>query len=431
MNERSSDNPIYVIGTDAGGLANLSSKLGNLILSSKRIVGPKRLLEDFNLWWESKGGGDHKPEIFKTESPKAIVDCLKEKENTTVVLASGDPLWFGIGRQLLENFPKERLIFHPSPSSLQLAFSRLGRPWQDVKWISLHGRDPSPLVEEIEKEPKVLALLPDPNRGGAKEIRRILISLGLENFFSFWIFEQLGSPKEKIQLLLPKDKLDKDLDPLHLVVLIKNQNTIELPKNLPLFGIDDHIFIQYSDRPGLMTKKEIRVQILASLELPEEGVLWDLGAGVGSIGLEAIRIRPNLQLMAADKRSGSKNLIHQNAERLNVNVTAIFEEEAKSLIDHSKIPANLANPDRVIIGGGGANKIEIIQIAIKSLQINGIIVIPLAQLEEIGLIKKALSSKCKVSISQHHSSRGVAISNGTRLVPINPIIIVKGIKYKD
>ncbi len=431
MNESSRDKPIYVIGTDAGGLTNLSSKLGNLILSSERIVGPRRLLEDFSLWWESKGGGDHKPEVFKTESPKAIVDWLKEKEKTTVVLASGDPLWFGIGRQLLENFPKGRLNFHPSPSSLQLAFARLGRPWQDVKWISLHGRDPSSLVEEVEKGPKVLALLPDPNRGGAEEIRRILISLGLEETFSFWIFEQLGSQQEKIQLLLPKDKLDKGLHPLHLVVLIKNENTMELPENLPLFGIEDHIFIQYSDRPGLMTKREIRVQILASLELPYEGVLWDLGAGVGSIGLEAIRIRPNLLLMAADKRSGSKNLIHQNAERLNVNVSAIFEEEAKSLIDNSKIPANLANPDRIIIGGGGINKIEIIEIAIKSLQVNGIIVIPLAQLEEIGLIKKILDSKCKVSISQHQSSRGVAISKGTRLVPINPIIIVKGIKYKD
>ena len=71
---------------------------------------------------------------------------------------------------------------------------------------------------------------------------------------------------------------------------------------LPLFGINDGVFIQHEDRPGLMTKREIRIQILADLELPMEGVIWDIGAGVGSIGIEALRIRPKLKLLSIEKR---------------------------------------------------------------------------------------------------------------------------------
>ena len=75
------------------------------------------------------------------------------------------------------------------------------------------------------------------------------------------------------------------------------QNTSSIPNDLPLFGIEDGVFQQSEDRPGLMTKREIRVQILSELELPHEGIFWDIGAGVGTIGLEALRIRPKLKLL--------------------------------------------------------------------------------------------------------------------------------------
>ena len=80
--------------------------------------------------------------------------------------------------------------------------------------------------------------------------------------------------------------------------------------------LDYGLFLQHDDRPGLMTKREVRVQVLADLELPARGVLWDLGAGVGSIGLEALRLRPSLALWALERRGGSAALIAANAERL-------------------------------------------------------------------------------------------------------------------
>ena len=105
--------------------------------------------------------------------------------------------------------------------------------------------------------------------------------------------------------LAPTAPLPSDLDPLHLVLLIAEPPPPPVdPAALPLFGLDDGLWLQHPDRPGLMTKREVRIQLLADLELPAEGVLWDLWAGVGSIGLEALRLRPQLQLWAVERRGG-------------------------------------------------------------------------------------------------------------------------------
>ena len=117
-------------------------------------------------------------------------------------------------------FPAERIRFHPAPTSLQLAFARLGRPWQDASWISLHGRDPEPLAARLQQRPAALAVLTDPARGGAGEVRRILQSSGLEAAYQFWLGERLGHPAERLRQLSPADPLPQDLDPLHLVLLI-------------------------------------------------------------------------------------------------------------------------------------------------------------------------------------------------------------------
>ena len=89
-----------------------------------------------------------------------------------------------------------------------------------------------------------------------------------------WICERLGHPKERIRKILPKSDLPSDIDPLNLVILIAKEPSNPPKKSLPLFGIKDGEFIQNEDRPGLMTKREVRIQLLAELELPETGVLW-------------------------------------------------------------------------------------------------------------------------------------------------------------
>jgi precorrin-6Y C5,15-methyltransferase (decarboxylating) len=139
---------------------------------------------------------------------------------SVVVLASGDPLWFGIGRLLLQRFGSGALRFHPAPASMQLAFARIGRPWQDARWISLHGREGEPLAAALQQRPAALAVLTDPHQGGAAAVRTILRASGLEAAYAFWLCERLGHPAERVQRLGPATPLPADLAPLNLVVLV-------------------------------------------------------------------------------------------------------------------------------------------------------------------------------------------------------------------
>ncbi|MFN5695806.1 MAG: precorrin-6y C5,15-methyltransferase (decarboxylating) subunit CbiE, partial [Cyanobacteriota bacterium] len=308
-----------------------------------------------------------------SDRPAELMPSLRQalaRGERVLLLASGDPLWYGIGRVLLQEFPPEQLRFHPAPSSLQLAFARLGRPWQDARWVSLHGREPEPLAAELQKRPPALAVLTDPGRGGAESVRTILEASGLAAAYGFWLCERLGHPQERVLRLAATDPLPADLDPLHLVVLLAEPASPPLPDPLPLFGLEDGLWLQHSDQPGLMTKREVRIQLLADLDLPAEGVLWDIGAGVGSVGLEALRLRPALALWAVERRAGAAALIAANAGRLGVTPAGILEAEALAVV------AELPPPDRVLLGGGGRDRGVLLAAILERLLPGGVVVIP-------------------------------------------------------
>ncbi len=342
------------------------------------------------------------------------------------MFSGGDPLWFGIGRLLIQNFPLSKLYFEPAATSFQLAFSRLGKPWQNTQWISIHGRDTQAFEKAIKKLPSSLVVLTDSNRGGAKEVYKLLNLLELQKQYEFWTFERLGYLNERIMKISSIDDFPIDLDPLHLVILFEREHPQTKTEELPLFGISDSVFLQNLDCPGLMTKKEVRVQILAELNLPKQGVIWDIGSGVGSIGLEALRISPSLKLLSIDKRIGSKNIIAENANRLGVNPSSIIENEALNIFKENKISHNLLHPDRVIIGGGGAKLDLIIEEVLKKINSFCILIIPLISLKSLSKIESILKPKVnKLSISLHQSYRGINIGDDIRLSPLNPVFILK------
>ena len=169
------------------------------------------------------------------------------------------------------------------------------------------------------------------------------------NFYDFWLCEEIGFDKENIRKLNLKESLPSDISSLNIVVLTKTKKNYS-NDNPPLFGISDQIFKTFDDRPNLLTKREVRVQILADLELPKNGVIWDIGAGCGSIGLEALKLRPNLDLFCIDKRIGSKALILENSKRLGVKPKSIFEEDIIKTLKTRNL-SSFEKPNRLVIGG--------------------------------------------------------------------------------
>ena len=418
---------IYVIGIETSSAESFFEAKKKPIFKAERIAGPQRILDSFKTWLKDKNLKKHKFEFIATDRLNNFIDLLKKEEKKTIVFSGGDPLWFGIGRLLIQNFPLSKLYFEPAATSFQLAFSRLGKPWQNTQWISLHGRDPLPFEKTIKKLPSSLVVLTDSNRGGAKEVYQLIHSLGLNGKYEFWTFERLGYKNERIIKINSIKDFPTNIDPLHLVILFKKGEPLIKSKDLPLFGIDDSIFLQNPDCPGLMTKREVRVQLLAELNLPKQGILWDIGSGVGSIGLEALRISPNLKLVSIDKRVGSKSIIKENAIRTGVNPSLIIEDEVLNIFKENKITPNLLHPDRVIIGGGGSNSHLIVEEVLKLINSACILVIPLISLKSISKLESILKPQVnKLSISQHQSYRGVSIGEDIRLSPLNPVFILKG-----
>jgi precorrin-6B C5,15-methyltransferase / cobalt-precorrin-6B C5,C15-methyltransferase len=424
---------LEVIGTDAGGLATLPPPTAALVRAAQLLAGPRRLLADLQDWWADQqrlqplAPAPPLPQSLSTDQPELAWPALETAlvaGRSVVLLASGDPLWFGIGRLLLQRFPADQLRFHPAPSSLQLAFARLGRPWQDASWISLHGRDPEPLAAALQKRPAALAVLTDPSQAGADQVRRILRASGLEATYALWLCERLGHPQERVQRLAPAAPIPADCHPLHLVLLIAESPAAPPdPSALPLFGLDDGLFLQHDDRPGLMTKREVRVQLLADLELPSAGVLWDVGAGVGSVGLEALRLRPALQVWFLEQRGGSAALIAANAQRLGVQPAGVREGRAPEAL------AALPDPDRVLIGGGGRQRVALLTAVLERLRPGGVVVIPLATVEALAELRPLLeAAELRVAVAQHQAWRGAPLADGTRLAPLNPVLVLRGVR---
>ena len=415
---------IDVIGTDAGAPSSLPAPQQTLLRAAAVIAAPQRLQAALQDWL-----GDAKPELISSDDPRALVDSLQSRpaEKPVVVLASGDPLWFGLGRILCDRIGAERLRFHPAPTSLQLAFSRIGRPWQDADWVSLHGRDPKswPAPAEATRSP---GGADGSEPGGAGTVQQMLRSSGLEASTDLWLCENLGHPDERVQLIAPGTALPTDLQPLLIALLFAREPAAPDPQQLPLFGLDDGLYLQHSDHPGLMTKREVRIQLLAELALPPQGVLWDLGAGTGSVGLEALRLRPGLQLLAVERRAGGAQLIQRNAQRLGVSPAAVLEADATTVLNGG-LPSQLSQPDRVLLGGGGAQRERLLQEVLTRLRCGGVVVIPLASIEALASVRPLLENAgLAVRVQQLQAWRGHSLGDGTRLAPMNPTLIVTGTK---
>ena len=413
---------IDVIGTDAGAPASLPAFQQQLIKQAYLIATPNRLQPAISNWL-----GDTNQKLISSDDPRNLCKQLELiGDNSAAVLTSGDPLWFGIGRILSKRFNNKQLRFHPAPTSLQLAFARIGRPWQDASWLSLHARDPGILGKTLQKRPTALAVLTDPTQGGVESVIKTLQSSGLSACYELWLFENLGHQNERITNLSDKKTTPSDLHPLHLALLIAIEPRTSI--RLPLFGLEDGVYLQQKDHPGLMTKREVRIQLLADLDLPEHGVIWDLGAGTGSVGLEALRLRPKLQLLTVEKRGGGAKLIKANASKLGVKPASVLEGDALELIKKN-IPQQLSSPDRVILGGGGYKRYSLLKAVLEKLNPEGQVVIPIITLEAVAEIRSLLETQClKVQISQLQAWRGHPLSDGTRLTPMNPTIIIKGTK---
>lgn len=402
--------PIQVLGVGLDGAAGLSASTLAIIQQAQILAGSDRLLAQFP---------DHPGQRWSlTDLPARLQQHLAQPDPAPVaVLTSGDPLFFGLGRQLLQVLPAATLTFHPHVSSVQLAFSRVKVPWQGASLISAHGRSLDQLAAAAKKGASPIAVLTDPVNTPAA-IARFLQSLRLPTTYEMWVCENLGGVEERVQHFALDDPLLNDISPLNVVILQRVANP-PLPDQLPLLGIPDSAFLSFGDRPGLMTKREIRIQILAELALQPQQVIWDIGAGTGSVSVEMARLLPSAQVWAIEKTAAGCELIRQNAQRFGTPNITVVSGLAPAVL------AGLPQPDRIFIGGSQGQLTEILATCSAQLQDGGVIAIALATLENQAELMawQGAHPDWQVTYQQVAVARSVAVGSLTRWQPLNPVVL--------
>jgi precorrin-6Y C5,15-methyltransferase (decarboxylating) len=275
-------------------------------------------------------------------------------EQHIVLLASGDPLFYGIGATLLRYAPPEQVQFHPHVSSIQAAFARIKRPWQDATIMSLHGR-PLQSLRAVLKTNQLYGLLTD-SVNNPTAIARLVDQVGLGDS-TLWIAENLGLPEEQVRHFQAAELVAESIAfaPLNVTILETRGPGGVLPE-FP--GIPNEHFVTDGETGrGMISKREVRLMVLSLLSPQTSEIGWDVGAGCGGVAVEWARWNPHGALYAIECHEQRLACLAANRERFGVvnNLQIIAGHAPEAL-------ATLPSPNAVFVGGSKGRLLDMLQI---------------------------------------------------------------------
>jgi precorrin-6B C5,15-methyltransferase / cobalt-precorrin-6B C5,C15-methyltransferase len=319
------------------------------------------------------------------------------------LLASGDPGFFGIVRAAAARFGGDALEIHPAPSSVALAFARAGLHWDDAAVVSAHGRPLEAAVDTVLRAPKA-AVLTAPDQP-PEALGRALLAAGCGPR-RVTVCARLGHDDEAVTRTDLTGLAAGSFPGLSVVVLQAPTGLDDGPSLA--WGLPDD---RFAHRAGMITKAEVRAVALGKLALPAAGVLWDVGAGSGSVAIECARLAPGLRIYAVERRPDDAVRLRDNVRGTGI---VVVEGDAPAAL------AGLPDPDRVFLGGGGLNVLESVM---DRLRPDGVVVATYAALDRAAAAATRLGNVVQVAVS-----RGVPLggSGALRLAAENPIFVCWG-----
>jgi precorrin-6B C5,15-methyltransferase / cobalt-precorrin-6B C5,C15-methyltransferase len=322
---------LSIIGMGEDGLEGLSPRAMTLLSQAQVIVGSKRLLA---LTSNSMAEKHEWPQPFS-----AVMDRIKPlRGRSTVVLATGDPLNYGVARKLMEIVPFAEMEIVPHLSSFSLAAARMGWALGDCDTITLHGRPAANLEAFIQPDVRLLALTADAST--VAEVARRLVARGYGPS-EITVLENMGGPRENSIRFRAEDFSERSFADLNtLAIWCKPKRGAALLPRVP--GLPDDAF----NHDGQLTKREVRAATLAALGPYPDALLWDVGAGCGSIAIEWMRAARGARAIAFEHDQERLRMIGENADRLGTPRLKVIAGEAPSTL------AGQEAPDAVFIGGG-------------------------------------------------------------------------------
>ncbi len=321
-------NRIKVIGIGPNG----ETFYKNYILEADIIVGGKRLLNFF------KFQPLQKIVVLGKNLSEALNELKKEQNSQIVILGSGDPLFFGIGKRLINIFGKDKLQFYPYLNSIQILASKVKIDYSNIVFYSVHGRDfqKERLLSLVKYNSKV-GILTDKNNNINLIISTLKNSyLKLDNAYIV-IGQMLGTEQEKVLSFKLNDVSELEPSDLDTVIVINESPDLSYRQS-----IEDNEFFHSK---GLITKKEVRGVSISYLHLNMDSVLWDIGGGSGSISVEASSLCFKGKVFVIEKEPDRIKQINENLRKFNCHNVEVINGNAMDVI--KKLP----KPDRIFVGG--------------------------------------------------------------------------------
>jgi precorrin-6Y C5,15-methyltransferase (decarboxylating) len=401
--------PITVVGMGADGCAGLSSRAIGAVASARVLAGGERHLAFFPQF-----AGERV--VLGRDLARALDRVAALADDAAVcVLASGDPLFFGIGARLLERFPVEDLEFVPHPSSIQWAFARAGLTWEDASFLSLHGRGREGLAARVRRRRKVALLTDGVNAPPA--LARHLLDHGVRDLRAV-LCEDLGGPGERVRrYALDELAAVDDVRPLNVLLLVRPEGW-RAPPVIPF--LPDGRLEKWR---GLVTKREVRLLALGALGLRDDSVVWDVGAGSASVAIEAALVACEGLTYAVERDPECLEHCRRNARAHGADNVRVVAGSAPEAL------AGLDAPDAVFVGGSGGALAEILTAAAERLCPGGRLVVSavtLETLEEARRVLRALGLDHEITLASF--ARSSPVAGRTRLDPISPIHLLAATK---
>jgi precorrin-6B C5,15-methyltransferase / cobalt-precorrin-6B C5,C15-methyltransferase len=405
-------NKVSVIGISAGGADSLPAALRERIEKAEVLAGGERHLGYF-----PHCAGLRLPIGHPLEAWVEQVATEADAGRRVVVVASGDPLFYGIGTRLLARLGADRLEFHPHVTSLQLAFARVGVPWEDAVWVSIHARPFENLRKVLGRFAKI-GVLTDSGQS-AEAICQWLVEAGVDEY-GVAVLENLGAANERLTRGRPQALVGQAFAPLNVVLLLRRTDwPMPLRAESALLGTPEGAFEHRRTGEGMITKAEVRAVTLARLQPLPTDVVWDIGAGSGAVSVEWGRLLTHGMVYAVERDAEMFTHLQANVRRHRAyNVVAIRGEAPACL-------AGLPDPDGVFIGGSGGKLGAIVCTALDRLRPGGRLVANFILLEHVHEAQRLAKARgLAADLVWLSAARSKSLAGKTSLEPLTPIAIL-------
>lgn len=371
------DEKITIIGIGDDGLEGLTKQAHDHIASAGTLLGPANLL--------AKIKADKQVMLTLSANLEQVAEDIDSATaKPLVLLASGDPLFYGTARFLCEKLGKDRFEVLPHVSSMQLAFARVKESWDEAYLTNLATQALPRVVEKIRSAEKVGVFTSDEN--SPAKLAQALLDKDID-YFTAYVCENLGSPDERVTRGSLAEIATQQFGSLNVIVLVRHPDVPDRPATMQgkrLFGNPDECFLQSRPKRGLLTQSEVRVIALAEMDLGTNSVVWDVGAGSGSVAIESAQLAPSGRVYAIEMDAEDYNLLIENSRKFGTeNLTPVLGEAPAAWAD---LPA----PDAIFVGGTGRSVEKLVASAWQPLKSSGRLVVNVASLNNLIAVERAL-----------------------------------------